>query len=73
MPGFDMLVWNALKGFLKFWKNFLIGDSPVLALGVVIIVGVAYLLHDHMVLAPIATVTLVLALVTIAVWQKTRK
>jgi hypothetical protein len=66
------VLWKGFKGFLSFWKNFLIGDSPVLALGVIIIVGVAYLLHDSAILAPISTIVLVLVLMVFSVWQRTK-
>jgi len=65
--------WKAVRGFFAFWKDFLVGDSPVLALGVVIILAVAYLLHDSSTLAPVITVILALTLMFFAVWQKTRK
>ena len=35
--------WKAIRGFFAFWKDFLVGDSPVLALGVIIILAIAYL------------------------------
>jgi hypothetical protein len=65
-------LWKGIKSFFSFWKDFLVGDSPVLALGVVIILGVAYLLRGSAVLAPISTIILVLVLMTFAVWQKTK-
>jgi hypothetical protein len=65
--------WKAVKGFFEFWKDFLVGDSPVLALGVVIILVVAYLLRKSNYLAPTIVIVLVLALMTFTVWQKTRK
>ena len=63
---------KGIKSFFSFWKDFLVGDSPVLALGVLIILGVAYLLHNSAVLAPVFTIIIVLILMTFAVWQKTR-
>jgi len=63
-------VWRVVKGFFVFWKDFLVGDSPVLALGVVIILCVACLLRDSAVLAPVVTIVLVLVLITFTVWQK---
>lgn len=66
-------LWKGVKDFFAFWKDFLVGDSPVLALGVVIILGIAYLLHDNAVADPITTVALVLVLITFTVWQKTWK
>ncbi len=65
-------VWKGVKSFFTFWKDFLVGDSPVLALGVVIILCVAYLLRGSAVLAPVSTIILVLVLITFAVWQKTK-
>jgi len=63
---------RGIKSFFSFWKDFLVGDSPVLALGVIIILGVAYLLRNSAVLAPVFAIMLVLVLMTFAVWQKTR-
>jgi len=65
-------LWKGIKGFFSFWKDFLVGDSPVLALGVIIILGVAYLFRGSAVLAPLSTIILVLILMTFAVWQKTK-
>jgi hypothetical protein len=75
MPKGKMLsaLWKAVRGFFAFWKDFLVGDSPVLALGAVIIVFVAYLLRGSPVLAPVTAIILVLVLMTFTVWQKTRK
>ena len=67
-----MAVWKAVKSFFVFWKDFLVGDSPVLAIGVLIILGVAYLLRGSDVLAPLVTILLVLSLMTFTVWQKAR-
>lgn len=64
-------VWKAVRGFFAFWKDFLVGDSPVLALGVVIILCVAYILRGSAVWAPTAAVILVLVLIAFTVWQKT--
>ena len=52
------------KSFFSFWKDFLVGDSPVLALGVIIILGIAYLLRGSDVLAPVTAIALVLVLIT---------
>jgi 4-amino-4-deoxy-L-arabinose transferase-like glycosyltransferase len=64
--------WKAIKGFFTFWKDFLVGDSPVLALGVLIILGVAYLLRGSNILTPGIAIILVLVLMTYTVWQKTK-
>jgi len=65
-------VWKEIKSFFTFWKDFLVGDSPVLALGAIIILCVAYLLRGSAVFAPVFTIILVLILLTFAVWQKTK-
>ena len=65
--------WKAIRSFFAFWKDFLVGDSPVLALGVMVILGVAYLLRGSEVLAPLVVIILVLVLIFFAIWQKTRK
>jgi hypothetical protein len=44
----------------------------VLALGVVVIVGVAYLLRGFAFLAAVTTIVLVLVLMVFAIWQKAR-
>jgi 4-amino-4-deoxy-L-arabinose transferase-like glycosyltransferase len=64
--------WKAMRSFFAFWKDFLVGDSPVLALGVLIILGVAYLLRGSKILAPVIAIILVLVLMTYTVWQKTK-
>jgi len=64
--------WKAIRAFFAFWKDFLVGDSPVLALGVLIILGVAYLLRGSPILAPGIAIILVLVLITFTVWQKTK-
>jgi hypothetical protein len=65
-------IWKGVKGFFSFWKDFLVGDSPVLALGVVVILGVAYLLRGFAFLAPVTTIVLVIALMVFTIWQKAR-
>jgi hypothetical protein len=38
---------RALKAFGHFWWDFLIGDTPELALATMVIVGLAFLLDHH--------------------------
>jgi hypothetical protein len=66
-------IWNFTKRFVLFWKDFLVGDSPELALGVLIILGAAYLLRNHGVLDVITIVALALVLMIITVFRKTRE
>jgi hypothetical protein len=66
-------IWKFIKGFFLFWKDFLVGDSPELALGVLIILGTAHLLRHSAVLDVIVIVVLALILMIITVWRKTRE
>lgn len=72
-PDLQKQPWKAIHGFFLFWKDFLVGDSPVLALGVLIILAIAYLLRSSPIFAPTVAVILVLVLMVAAVWQKTKK
>jgi len=51
-----------VRAFGRFWRDFLIGDTPEIAVGAVLIVLVAYLLRDAggvaVVVVPAAVVTL---------------
>ena len=66
-------IWRFIKSFVLFWKDFLVGDSPELALGVLIILGVAYWLHNSGVWDVVAIVVLALILMVVTVWRKTRE
>jgi hypothetical protein len=66
-------IWKFLKGFGLFWQDFLVGDSPELALGVLIILGVAYLLRNHGIWDVVAITALALILMVVTVWRKTRE
>jgi hypothetical protein len=65
-------IWKLIISFLLFWKDFLVGDSPELALGVLIILGVAYLLRNHGVWDVASITSLALVLMVVTVWRKTR-
>jgi hypothetical protein len=66
------IFWKFIKSFLLFWKDFLVGDSPELALGVLIILGVAYWLHNSGIRDVIVITALAIILMIITVWRKTR-
>jgi hypothetical protein len=65
------LFWKGTRAFFLFWKDFLVGDSPELALGVLIILGIAFWLHSNGVAGVIAVIALVLLLAIVTVWRKT--
>ncbi len=52
---------KALGAFGRFWKDFLIGDTPELFVGAPVVVGAAFVLRHHTVAAVV-----VLPLITIA-------
>jgi len=66
-------IWKYTKSFLLFWQDFLVGDSPELAVGVLIILGTAYLLRKSGDWDVAAVVALALILMVITVWRKTRE
>jgi len=66
-------IWKYTKSFLLFWQDFLVGDSPELAVGVLIILGTAYLLRKSGAWDVAAVVALALILMIITVWRKTRE
>jgi hypothetical protein len=66
-------IWKYIKGFFLFWQDFLVGDSPELAVGVLIILGTAYLLRKSGDWDVAAVVALALILMIITVWRKTRE
>ncbi len=65
------LIWKGTKAFFVFWKDFLVGDSPELALGVLIILGIAFWLHGDGIRAVLAVIVLVVLLAVLTVWRKT--
>ncbi len=74
MLGFEKalgFIWKGIKGFGIFWKNFLVGDSPEIALGVVFILILAFLLHKLSLAAQIIIPLSVVVLLISAVWRKT--
>jgi ABC-type spermidine/putrescine transport system permease subunit I len=55
---------DALRSFGKFWWDFLVGDTPEIFVGALIVIGVALALrHDH---AAAITLTVVLTVALLA-------
>jgi hypothetical protein len=48
-----------LKGFVAFWKDFLIGDSPEIFVGVLVLLAVVVPLRHHSPVPAIALLALV--------------
>ncbi len=66
------ILWKGLKSFGLFWKNFLIGDAPEIALGVIFILAIAFLLRKSVLTAEIVIPVAVILLLFGAIWRKTR-
>jgi hypothetical protein len=76
MSGFEKviwLIWKGIRAFGLFWKNFIIGDAPEIALGVVIILIMAFLLRNTSLAAQIVIPLSVVILIISVVWLKTNK
>jgi hypothetical protein len=61
------LVWRLLRGFARFWWDFLVGDTPEIFVAVLVIIGVIALVSERGHFNAAAVVLLpVLAVVTLA-------
>ena len=63
------LIWKGIKGFGLFWVDFIIGDSPEIAIGVVIILGVAFAIRSSEIGSAIVIPAAVILLFTFGVWR----
>jgi hypothetical protein len=62
------MIWRLLRGFGRFWWDFLVGDTPEITVAVIVIVGVVALLRDVAHVNALAYVTLVvLSVVTLTI------
>lgn len=63
----DPLVWRLVKGFGRFWWDFLVGDTPELFIAALVIIGAIALLSERGHFNAAAVVVLpVLAIFTLA-------
>lgn len=63
------VIWRAIRAFALFWVDFIVGDSPEIAVGVVFILALAFLLHSHTPAAAIFIPLAVILLLTFSVWR----
>ena len=63
------LVWRGIKGFGAFWVDFLIGDSPEIAVGVVIILGISFIVRGSPLASAIILPVAVISLLTYSLWR----
>jgi hypothetical protein len=61
-----------LKAFGRFWWEFLVGDTPEIALGAVLVLGLAFWLDEDRILATILLPVAVAALLTVSVLRGRR-
>ena len=58
------MIGRYLKAFGRFWWEFLVGDTPEIAVGAVLVLGLAFLLDEDRILATILLPVAVAALLT---------
>jgi hypothetical protein len=47
-------IYRGLRAFVLFWQDFLVGDSPEVAVGALIVLGIAFAVRSHVALATVA-------------------
>jgi len=67
------MILRALRAFGRFWWDFLIGDTPEIAAGVLMILGIAALTRDDAVVAAILVPFAVATLLTISTYRGRRR
>lgn len=70
MSGQQPLVLRLLRGFARFWWDFLVGDTPELFVAALVIIGAVSLISQHWhanILAVILLPVLVIAALSISV------
>ena len=58
-----------VRAFLRFWHDFLIGDTPELAVGAVLVLALAFVLRG---VNGLAVVLVPAAVITLLVWSTLR-
>ncbi|MGD1011822.1 MAG: hypothetical protein ABR925_04720 [Acidimicrobiales bacterium] len=60
-------VTRALRAFVGFWRDFLIGDTPEMFFGVLVFVAAAFALHHHRDVAIVVLPLFIVALLAASV------
>lgn len=68
MNGLGMIGRGA-KSFYLFWKDFLVGDCPEIAAGVVVILGIAFAVRTSAVAAALIVPGAVVLLLAVSIWH----
>jgi hypothetical protein len=70
------LAYRMVAGFGHFWWDFLVGDTPELLVGSVVVVGLVALAcvdHSLRTISAVILPVLVAALVVLSVWKESRR
>ena len=65
-------VWRGMKSFARFWRDFLIGETPEIALGVVVILGLAFLVSHSPIAVELTIGVLAILLLAASVLRRAR-
>ena len=63
------LIWKGIRGFALFWVDFIIGDSPEIAVGVVIILGLSFAVRGSELASAIVIPGAAVLLLVFGVWH----
>ncbi|HEY5246586.1 MAG TPA: hypothetical protein VIJ60_13025, partial [Acidimicrobiales bacterium] len=66
-------VVGALKAFGRFWREFLVGDTPDLFVATVVIVGVAFALRGHRVVGAVVLPLLAIVMLLASTYRGRRR
>ncbi len=62
------LIWKGIRSFLLFWQDFLVGDSPEIAIGAVVVLGLAFAVHRSPILAAFTIPAAIIVLLIFSMW-----
>jgi hypothetical protein len=64
---------SRIRGFWLFLVDFLVGDAPELGFGAVIILGIAFAIHQATIAAAAVVPASVIALMGVSLWRGTNR
>ncbi len=67
------MITRLVKAFLMFWWDFLVGDTPELFIGIVLILGILFLVPMHGITGPMVMVGLVVFTTAVSLWVELRR
>ncbi len=66
-------VWRGIRAFGMFWWDFLVGDSPEIAIGVIIVLGIAFAVRSSALIAAVGVPVAVILLLWLSASRGRRK